>query len=129
LDPIRSIALSLDSTDRDYYRGATDDAEKAIRGGASLAEGLQATQLFPEDFIQRIDIAEHAGTDAESIEHLTREYDERAKQAVRVLAGTATVLIRVTVILVLIFLIFRLASTVFGFYSLPDEPIDPHRRF
>lgn len=129
LDPIRSITLSLDSTDSDYYRGAAGDAEQAIRRGASLSESLQATGLFPEDFIQRIDIAEHSGTDAESIEHLSQEYDERAKQAIKVLAGTATVVIRVTVMLVLIFLIFRLASTVFGFYQLPNEPLDPHRRF
>ena len=129
LDPIRSIALSLDSTDSDYYRGAAGDAEKAIRGGASLSQALDATGLFPDDFTQRIDIAEHSGTDAESIDYLSQEYDERAKQAVKVLAGTATVVIRVSVMLILIFLIFRLASSVFGFYRLPDEPMDPHRRF
>jgi len=127
LDPIRSIKLSLDSTDSDYYRTTAGDAESAILGGASLAGALQATSLFPEDFIQRIEIAEHSGTDAESIDYLTKEYDERAKRAIKVIAGTATVLIRATVMLVLIFLIFRMAATVFGFYSIADEPILPRR--
>ncbi len=127
LDPIRSIKLALDSTDSDYYRSAAGDSEAAIRGGASLAEALQATDLFPDDFIQRIEIAEHSGTDAESIDYLTKEYDERAKRAIKVIAGTATVVIRVTVILVLVFLIFRIAATVFGFYSIADEPILPRR--
>lgn len=111
LDPIRSIRLSLDSTNNDYYRAGADDAENAIRGGSTLGGALQATTLFPADFIGRIDISEHSGTDAESIAHLAREYDERAKTAIKMIAGAATILIRVTVILVLVFLIFRIFST------------------
>lgn len=111
LDPIRSIRLSLDSTNSDYYRIGADDAENAIRGGATLSGALQATDLFPVDFIGRIDISEHSGTDAESIAYLAREYDERAKSAIKMLAGAATILIRVTVILVFVFLIFRIAAT------------------
>ena len=90
---------------------AADDAENAIRGGATLAGALQATNLFPDDFIGRIEIAEHSGTDAESIEYLAREYDERAKSAIKMLAGLATILIRVSVILVLVYLIFKIAAT------------------
>jgi len=111
LDPIRSIRLALDSTDSDYYRAGADDAEAAIRGGATLAGAIEATNLFPDDFISRIEISEHSGTDAESMEYLAREYDERAKTAIKVLAGIATIIIRVTVILVFIFLIFRIAMT------------------
>ncbi|MGB1924985.1 MAG: type II secretion system F family protein [Rubripirellula sp.] len=129
LDPIRSIALALDSTDSDYYRNGAKDAELAIRGGASLSEALHATEVLPSDFIQRIDIAELSGVDAESLAHLSKEYDERAKQAIKILSGIATGVIRVTVMGVLIFLIFRIASSVFGFYQIPNEPIDPHRRF
>lgn len=107
LDPIRCIRLALDSTDNDYYRAGADDAEKAILGGASLAEGLAATDLFPDDFLGRIEISEHSGTDAESIEFLAREYDERAKSAIRLLAGIATIVVRTTVILVFVYMIFR----------------------
>lgn len=111
LDPIRSIRLSLDSTNSDYYRAGSQDAEDAIRNGATLSGALQATDMFPADFIGRIDISEHSGTDAESIGYLAREYDERAKSAIKMLAGAATILIRVTVILVFVFLIFRIAAT------------------
>ena len=124
LDPIRSIRLSLDSTDSDYYRAGADDAEQAVRKGATLAQALNATSVFPDDFIGRIEIAEHSGTDAESIGYLAREYDERARGAVKMLARTATILIRVFVVLVLVFLIFRIASVVFGFYDQALEPIN-----
>ncbi len=123
LDPIRSIRLSLDSTNSDYYRAGGDDAENAIRGGATLAGALQATDLFPVDFIGRIDISEHSGTDAESIAYLAREYDERAKSAIKMIAGAITILIRVTVILVFVFLIFRIASTYINALNGAMEPI------
>ena len=129
IDPIRAIALALDSTDSDYYRNVANRAESAIRGGASLAEGLRATEVLPNDFIQRVDIAEMSGVDAESLAHLSKEYDEKSKQAIKVISGIASGVIRVTVMGVLIFLIFRIASSVFGFYQIPNEPIDPHRRF
>ena len=74
-------------------------------------------------FIGRIEIAEHSGTDAESIEFLANEYDEKAKTAIKVLAGIATILIRVSVMLVLIFLIFRLASVYIGALNSAMAPI------
>ena len=123
LDPIRSIRLALDSTDSDYYRAGADDAEKAILGGATLASGIEATNLFPPDFIGRIEISEHSGTDAESMEYLAREYDERAKTAVRVLSGIATIIIRVTVILVFVFLILRIAMTYINALNSAMAPI------
>ena len=123
LDPFRSIDLSLDSTNSDYYRAGAEDAENAIRGGASLAGALQATNLFPADFIGRIDISEHSGTDAESMEHLAREYDERAKTAIKMITGAATILIRVSVILILVFLIFRLFSTYIDALNTAGAPI------
>ncbi|MFK8114496.1 MAG: type II secretion system F family protein [Rubripirellula sp.] len=127
LDPVRSIRLGLDSTDSEYYRSGGDDAEVAIRQGATLAGAIEATAIFPSEFIARVEISEHSGTDAEGMDNLAKEYDERAKGAIRWLTGLATILIRVTVILFVVYLIFRIASTVFGFYDAASEPILPRR--
>ncbi|WP_146458230.1 type II secretion system F family protein [Rubripirellula tenax] len=127
LDPILAIRLALDSTDSDYYRAAADDAEAAIRGGSTLAGALEATNLFPSDFISRVEISEHSGTDAESMDYLAKEYDERAKSAIRFLAGAATLIIRVAIILFFVFLIFRIARTYLGALSGANEPILPRR--
>lgn len=129
LDPIRSIKLSLESTNSDYYRAAADDAEDAIRRGATLAGTLEATNLFPDDFLQRIEIAEHSGTDAESIDYMTKEYDERARRAIAVIAGVATIVIRVTVMIVLIVLIFRIFKTAYmdPINEALNDPILPRR--
>ncbi len=127
IDPIHAIRLSLDSTDSDYYRSGAQDAEDAIRGGATLSGALEATGIFPDDFLQRIDIAEHSGTDAESIDYLTKEYDERAKRAIKVIAGVFTVLIRISVMGILIFFIFRLFSTYINALNSASDPIVPPR--
>ncbi len=123
LDPIRSIELSLDSTGSDYYRNASKDAEQAIRSGSTLAGSLQATSLFPADFITRVDISEHSGTDAESMDYLAAEYDERAKTAMRWLAGLATLLIRGAIIAFFVFMIFRIAKTYLGALNSAFDPI------
>jgi type II secretory pathway component PulF len=127
LDPIRSIDLSLDSTGSDYYRTASKDAETAIRSGSTLAGSLQAMSLFPDDFIARVDISEHSGTDAESMDYLAIEYDERAKTAMKWLAGLATILIRGAIIAFFVFVIFRIASAYLGALNGAFEPINPRQ--
>ena len=128
LDPIRSIDLSLDSTGSDYYRGVHESAKQAILDGATLAGAFQATSVFPEDFIARVDIAEHSGTDAESMEHLAKEYDQRAESAVRIMSGIATGIVRVTISLMLIFFIFRIAQTYLGALDGAMEPINVRQK-
>ncbi len=123
LDPIQSIRLSLDSTDNDFYRSAADGAEQSIRGGRTLAETLRDTHLFPEDFVTNVDVAEMSGTDAESIDILAKDYDTRAKTAIKTLAGVATGLIWLTVTGALIFLIMRMAMSISGVYSEALQPI------
>ncbi len=117
LDPVRAISLALDSTDSEYYRRGKADVEAGIQGGATLAGALRATDLFPDDFLTRVEIAELSGTDAESIDHLAREFDERAKLAMKTIAGLASTLIWVSVIVALVFLIFRLLFSVMGMYD------------
>lgn len=127
LDPIRSIRLSLNSTDSEYYQSTAPDAEAAIRGGATLAGAIQATSVFPQTFIERVEIAEISGTDAESMNHLAGEYDERAKTAIKLLAMIATVLVRTSVMMFLIYMIYRLGSFYFGMFDQVNEPILPRR--
>lgn len=123
LDPIQSIRLALDSTDNEFYRSAADGTEASIRSGMTLAETLRNTNLFPEDFITNVDVAEMSGTDAESIDSLAKDYDTRAKTAIKTLAGVATALIWLTVIGALIFLILRMAMNISGVYSEALQPI------
>jgi type II secretory pathway component PulF len=115
LDPIRSVKLSLDSTDSDYYRTGGQVFETAVRDrGDTLADGLRATDLFPEPFLHLVEVAEMSGTESESIDHVADEYEERAKMAMRTLSGIATAVVWLIVAGTLIFFIFRLISVYIG---------------
>ena len=115
LDPIRSVKLSLDSTDSDYYKSGSKTFETAIRDrGDTLAGGLRSTDIFPAPFLQLVEVAEMSGTESESIDHLAVEYEERAKMAMKTLAGIATVTIWLTVAGILIFFILKMAMMYVG---------------
>ncbi|WP_253156159.1 type II secretion system F family protein [Stieleria tagensis] len=124
LDPIRSVKLSLDSTDSEYYRSGGEIFETAIRDrGDTLAGGLRSTSLFPETFLQLVEVAELSGTESESIDHLCTEYEERAKMAMRTLSGIATSVVWLITAGTLVFLIIRMAMNIFGAYGLAASPI------
>ncbi|MEM6471812.1 MAG: type II secretion system F family protein [Planctomycetota bacterium] len=118
LDPIRSVRLSLDSTDSDYYRSGGDEFEVAVRDrGDTLAGGLRSTDLFPDPFLHLVEVAELSGTESESIDHLADEYEARAEMAMKAISGVAAMAVWLTVAGTLIFFIFRLAMAIFKPYS------------
>ena len=71
----------------------------------------------------RIAISEHSGTDAESIEYLTQEYDEKARRAIKAIAGIVAVTIWISVALMIIYFIFKLAQTYIDALSNAGAPI------
>ena len=54
---------------------------------------------------------------------MTRDYDERAKRAIKVIAGVFTILIRVAVMALLIFFIIRIAGSYIGALNDAAAPI------
>ena len=113
----------LDATDSDYYRAVQDETESAILNGATLASALEKTNIFPDDFIGKIEIAEHSGTDSESIAFLAEDYDERAQTAMKIISRIISGVVAISVVLFVLYVIFRIMSVVFGFYQEAFEPI------
>lgn len=114
LDPGRSVGLALDSTDSEYYRSETLKAQQSIQSGRSLAESIEATGIFPREFINAMEVAEMSGTDAESLGMLAADYDQRAKMALRTLAGIATAVIWLSIAGFLIYMILSMAMRIVG---------------
>ena len=128
LDPFRALRLSLDSTGSDYYRDAAQISEDSIRDGSTLAQALAATRVFPEDFIARVEVSEYSGTDAETMQHLAVDYDQRAQTAIKVLCMVATFVVRFTMAAVMIFFIARIAMVYLGAINEGFEPINVRKR-
>jgi type II secretory pathway component PulF len=123
MDPIRSIQLGLDATDSDYYRSAKDEVEQSILSGSNISEALLATSVFPDEFITEVQVAEMSGTDAEALHHLAGQYDVRSKAAMRTIAGIASGLVWLLVVVAMIALLLRMIMRIGGAYSEALEPI------
>jgi len=123
IGPIKAIHLSLDATDSQYYQSAKDDIEQSIHEGKSISETLHQTGVFPEEFITEIGVAEMSGTDAESMQHLAKQYDVRARSAMRTLAGIASGLIATSVVIGIVALIIRMLMNIGSMYQEALQPI------
>lgn len=123
IDPIRAIHLGLDATASDFYRSGKEDVVAAIRGGKTMSEALEATGIFPEEFLSEVEIAELSGTDAEALNHLAAQYDERATRAMETLAMLASRAIGLGVMLLLVGLILRMAMRIMGGIQEAIQPI------
>ncbi|TWT97516.1 Type II secretion system protein F [Neorhodopirellula pilleata] len=117
LNPIAAIKLALDATDSDYYRSGAEDAENNIRAGGTLTDALQATSLFPDEFLTQVGVAEISGTDSETIDYVARDYDERAKAAMKTISGVATGVVWLGVAGAILFVIFRIVMSIAGVYN------------
>ncbi|MEX0824862.1 MAG: type II secretion system F family protein [Pirellulaceae bacterium] len=123
LDPMRSVRLALESTGSDFYRSGIKPAHQAIQQGTSLSVALQRSEVIPDEFITNLEVAELSGTDAESLETLARDYDERARAAVRTLTGILTAVIWISVIVLMVFMIFRMLTNIMVPYREALSPI------
>ncbi|TVP97674.1 MAG: general secretion pathway protein GspF [Planctomycetaceae bacterium] len=123
IDPIRAIQLGLDATASDFYRSGKEDVVLAIRGGKTMSEALDATGIFPSDFLSEIEIAELSGTDAEALQHLAAQYDERATRAMETLATIASRVIGLAVMVLMVGLILRMAMRIMGGIQDALQPI------
>lgn len=123
IDPIRAIHLSLDATESEFYRSAKEDVVTAIRGGKTMSETLSSTHIFPDDFVTALEVAELSGTDAEALQHLAADYDDRAQRAMSTLASLASRVIWIAVMLLLVGLIGRMAMRIMGGIQDALEPI------
>ena len=105
----RTIAkTTLETTGNVYYQGFAQQIDDRLRQGKELHEAFRETQGFPDDFVQVLQTGELTGTLVESLKHLSRGYEDRAKSAWAVVAVAAAVATWLAVAGLLIFMIFRI---------------------
>src|SRR5438067_299806 len=103
MDAHRSAVLAIRSAQNPYYESSLPRVTAGIRANRQFHESFADGGVFPTDFIQQLEVAEVAGTTTESLLRLAKEYEERARTAMRVLTGIATVGVMFVVFGVMIF--------------------------
>jgi type IV pilus assembly protein PilC len=85
----------------------------SVGRGEPLSKGFAATGVFPRQFLDHLEVAEESGTIVESMDRLSKRYDEEAEHAVAMLTRVAAFLVWAAIATLIIVLIFR----VFGMYT------------
>ena len=118
MDARRAVTLSIRSAQNPYYESSLPRVAAGIRANRQFHESFGDGRVFPTEFLQQLEVAEMAGATTEALLRLAKEYEERARSAMRVLTGIATVLVMLLVFGVIIFAIFSL------FYHAYLKPIN-----
>ncbi len=113
INAIESLKLGLRSTQQWYYQRHFSDAEVAIRQGRTLTQTLRQTKAFPLDFVQAVETGELTGTVPESLEHLSRRYDDEIQRNLRTLTTIGGVLIMLLIFASLGFVIIYLYYNIY----------------
>ena len=72
------------------------------------------SRAFPGEFLDALEVAEESGQTVESMERLSKRYEEEAESAVRTLATVFGFLVGLLVMGLIVLMIFRLAGFYFG---------------
>jgi type IV pilus assembly protein PilC len=108
MDARRAVTMSIDAAQNPYYASSLPRVAAGIRANREFHESFADGGVFPIEFLQQLEAAEIAGVTTEALLRLAKEYEDRARTAMRVLTGIATVLVMFLVFGVIIFAIFSL---------------------
>lgn len=114
LDLRRVVPLVLRATGNDYYEQHTERAVALVATGHPLYQALGHTGAFPPEFIDALEVAEESGQTVESMERLSRRYEEEADAALRTLTTLLGFAVWAVVAALIIFMIFRIAAFYIG---------------
>ena len=110
----RCVDTSLRATSNGAYIAVSPQVTAMVMAGEEITDALRETRLFPETFLQTVEVADASGTLPESLERLSPHLEEDARRSLTMLVAVAGGLIWVMVAGFIIFLIFRLAFFYIG---------------
>ena len=110
----KCLDTSLRATSNGAFIAEIPRMVAMVRSGEEIAVALTATGLFPETYIQTVDVADASGTLPESLERLSPKLEADARRSLAALVISAGWLIWMLVAAFIIFLIFSLASFYVG---------------
>lgn len=88
-----------------------DRVEEKLRGGATLADVLQASGRFPRRLVETVDVGELTGTTAEALGRLADDFDDEARRGIAAAARGAGFLAWLAVAGLIALVVFRIFSS------------------
>jgi type IV pilus assembly protein PilC len=96
-----------------------------VNEGSSLTEALEATKLFPFDYIQMVLVAETSGTVPEALDRLSPQFEENARRSLRAMAMALGWAVWASVAAFIIYIIFTIALWYIGMLDGALQDMNP----
>lgn len=112
----RSIKQAYLATGNHYFISGMQRAVDAVGRGASFGDAFDESKVLPDDFVDMVRAGELSGTETESLDHLAEQYRDQAKSALSTIATLASIAIGFGTLLLIAFMVLRIALQVFGVY-------------
>jgi len=107
METAKAVGLSLRSSQNGVYADTEQDIAREIRSGRSLTEAFERTRVFPNEFLEALEIGERSGRIPESMRHLAQQYQDKGRVAIRALSAVGWVLMTMLMFGIIIMMIFR----------------------
>jgi type IV pilus assembly protein PilC len=109
-----ALRLSLRAARNAEYADTADAVWTSIRRGSNLHDALAETASYPRDFLDTVEVGEQSGRLPEALGKLADQYEDEARSAMAILTKTLGFLVWLLVALLIIMMIFRIASFYIG---------------
>ncbi len=110
----RSIEASLKATNNGAFMTATPTMNDKIGNGATLHQAMAVTGLFPQDFLEMVDVAETSGTVPEMFQRNSAIFQDKARRSLQALTAVLGWLVWVGVAVIILYFVFRVAFWYIG---------------
>jgi len=92
-----SLDYSLKATSNGAFISASPMMQRQLKQGSSFVDMLQSSELFPEDFIETVAVAETSGTVPEQLHRISPQLEAEARRRLSALTAAFSFLIWATV--------------------------------
>lgn len=110
----KALPLCLASTQNARYTEHSEAIVRQVRQGCEVSQALASAGVFPQEFLEALEVGEQSGRISESMAILSKQYHDRAQQALAALNVIAGFLVWAVVAGLIILVIFRLFSFYLG---------------
>ncbi len=102
-----SLRAALKATTNGAFIAGGHSILESIESGETLTVALAESGLFPDEFIEMVDVGETSGTVPEALHRLSPQFEEQARRSLKTLTAALGMLVWLTVAVFIVIFIFR----------------------
>lgn len=102
-----SLESSLKATGNGAFAASIPQTVAMVREGEDLTTTLQATGLYPRDYLELVRVGETTGTVPEALERISPQLEDQARRSLSAMTAAFAWLIWALVAAMIVFIIFR----------------------